>query len=117
MMTQKDPIVPHSSQYTVSNKSMHLLKPGCWLNDEIINAYVCLINKRNIKTAKFCRILCLNTWFMSLLEDELAKGTYSKQKLEKRVKRYIKTFNSLGKAADASISSLSDLSMLLIPVN
>ena len=33
-------------RYTVSNESLKRLRPGTWLNDELINAYVSLVNTR-----------------------------------------------------------------------
>ena len=33
-------------RYIVSNESLRRLRPGTWLNDELINAYVSLVNTR-----------------------------------------------------------------------
>lgn len=66
-------------------------------------------------------MLCLNSWFMSQLEDDLAKNQYTKQKIEKRVKRQINGFNTLYNSVTGKkgklVGSLADLDMLLIPVN
>lgn len=33
-----------NKMYEVSNESLRKLRPGKWLNDELINAQVCLVN-------------------------------------------------------------------------
>ena len=117
----QQPLV-QTKMYDVSNESLKKLRPGTWLNDELINAYVSLINQRLVqKPSGHTKMLCLNSWFMSQLEDDLAKDQYTKQKLEKRVKRQINGFNTLynkitGKKGKM-VGSLADLDMLLIPVN
>ena len=63
-------------------------------------------------------MLCLNTWFMSQLEDEISKGTYSSQKLDKRFRRQLKTFNGLRDSAkQPRFNNLTDFDLLLIPIN
>jgi Ulp1 family protease len=45
-------ITNQKANYTVSKKSLMGLKPGKWLNDEVINAYVSLINERDKESGK-----------------------------------------------------------------
>lgn len=64
---------------------------------------------------------------MPKLESEVAKETYSFQKLEKWINRQIKSFNGLLKNSSSShaaaaqtriqVASLAELDYLLIPVN
>mmetsp|Transcript_20603 Transcript_20603/g.27819 ORF Transcript_20603/g.27819 Transcript_20603/m.27819 type:complete len:158 (+) Transcript_20603:983-1456(+) len=51
LIKEADPNRPLVSNplYKVSNESMKRLKPGVWLNDELINAYVYLVNQRLAK--------------------------------------------------------------------
>lgn len=65
-------------RYTVSNESLKKLRPGVWLNDELINAYVSLVNSKLAATAESGapRMMCLNSWFMPKLESEVANKTY-----------------------------------------
>ena len=70
--------------YSVSNESMRKLRPGTWLNDELINAYATIVNKRLLARSD-CRMMCLNTWFVGQLENELSLGTYDSNKVKKRL--------------------------------
>lgn len=64
----KEPLV-RDQRYTVTNESLRRLRPGIWLNDELINAYSCLVNSRlSAAQASSRKTLCLNTFFMSKLE-------------------------------------------------
>lgn len=79
------PLVHKNPLYTVSNDSLRLLRPGTWLNDEIVNAYVALINykiakrsllsqddaKVNDNSNVATRMLCLNSFFMTKLGEEI----------------------------------------------
>ena len=59
-------------RFTVSNESLKRLRPGAWLNDELINAYVCLVNTKLARAASKAtkKMLCLNSFFMTKLESE-----------------------------------------------
>ena len=56
------------SEYTIDSASFKRLRPGCWLNDEIINAYTHLINKQ-LANSTNKNMLCLNSFFLTMLED------------------------------------------------
>ena len=67
LIKQRDPssrIVQHNPHYMVEDSSMQRLKPGKWLNDELINAYASLVNQRIAKQTNYS-IMCMNTWFMT----------------------------------------------------
>lgn len=121
--------------YTVTNGSLGKLSPGVWLNDELINAYAFLVNQEsatrwNNRTNGFAKskktTLCLNTFFMTKLCEEIEKNTYNFSKFSRWIKRQFKTFNELlnrcetacgpknDRAADLT---LADLDTLLVPVN
>lgn len=59
--------------YSVSNESMRKLRPGTWLNDELLNAYAFLVNSRIVHQNRLAasegqeqvRMMCLNTYFMT----------------------------------------------------
>lgn len=53
-----------------------------WLNDEIINAYISLVNQR-----KGQRAYVMNTFFYTLLEDMHRRSDYSFAKCERVIKR------------------------------
>jgi Ulp1 family protease len=52
------------ANYFVTRGSIERLRPGKWLNDEIINAYIRLINLR-----KSMKGYALNTFFYTMLEN------------------------------------------------
>ena len=81
----QDPTFPlvHDPRYTVSNESLRRLRPGTWLNDELINAYVSLVNTRLRLQNNGPRMLCLNSFFMTKLEEDIDQDTYSFIKLQK----------------------------------
>jgi sentrin-specific protease 1 len=61
----------------LDHRSFSKLKAGEWLNDEIINAYVELIRKRN-KTDETCtRTLVFTTFIYSKLAEEIKERTYT----------------------------------------
>ena len=109
-------MVVRSNQYEVSNESLRTLRPGSWLNDEIITAYVSLINQRLAKKMHQ-KTLCLNSYFMAKLESEISNSTYKFTRLEKWINRPIKSFNSFQKKTPARIKTLADLDYLMIPIN
>ena len=80
-----DPTIPlvNDPRYTVSNDSLRRLRPGTWLNDELINAYVSLVNTRLRAQKSGPRMLCLNSFFMTKLEADQNQGIYSFKKLQK----------------------------------
>ena len=59
---------------------MACLQPGKWLNDEVINAYVSLVNAHlagnDDLVVQDKKILCLNTFFMSKLQADLDQDAY-----------------------------------------
>ncbi|CAI2367922.1 unnamed protein product [Moneuplotes crassus] len=99
-----------NTQYTtledigVSSQSLSLLDPPetigaeeYWLNDEIINGYIELIRKRNVKDIEI-----FNTWAYPKL-----KQLHQEDKIEK----FDRTLSRRG------VKRISDLSKLFIPVN
>lgn len=75
------------------------MRPGKWLNDEIINAYVRLINMR-----KASKGYVLNTFFYTMLENMSLNKDYKYEKLSRVLKKQ-------------KITSLSNFPLTLIPVN
>ena len=49
------------------------------MNDELINAYASLVNEKSIKLGK--RILTLNSFFFTKLEELITKKQYSFTKM------------------------------------
>lgn len=117
--------------YSVSNQSLKRLKPGIWLNDELVNAYVYLVNQRCASNFSsqvsqaggasaaehtgppLC--LCMNTFFMTKLCEEIEKNKYSFKMLNRWITRMLKTFNGL--LQTRSVASLAELDYLFIPIN
>lgn len=67
------------------------MRPGIWLNDELINAYVWLVNHRHASqlttNPSEPKMLCLNSFFMTKLETDIENKEYSFTKLEKWIRR------------------------------
>ena len=62
----KDEVVIKNDQanYFINRGSFERLRPGKWLNDEIINAYIRLVNLR-----KSMKGYAVNTFFYTMLEN------------------------------------------------
>ena len=74
--------------YTIDKASFQRLRPGSWLNDELINAYTCLINKFLANSTK--KMLCLNSFFLTMLEDMKAQKAYKFAKLDRWIRKNLK---------------------------
>ena len=70
------------ADYFVTRGSLERLKPGRWLNDEILNAYVKLVNRRQLNKA-----YAMNTFFFTMLENMHANQNYNYSKLERIIKK------------------------------
>ena len=88
--------------YRITKGSLERLQPGKWFNDEIINAYVNLINSRD-KANNLYNVFTFNTYFYTLLEQMLTKKEYIYKKLERIVNK--------------KKTSLKNYKMLVMPVN
>src|SRR6185312_3181587 len=60
----------------IKREDLQKLKPGRWLNDELINFYVELLMERSKKTATTCHFF--NTHFFSLLTNRGKGYVFSK---------------------------------------
>jgi Ulp1 family protease len=60
------------------------LRPGAWLNDEVINFYMNLINERSKQDSKALKVHCFNTFFYS--NFLLPKGYAGVKRFAKRAK-------------------------------
>lgn len=78
-----EPVINNQvANYTLTKSSLERFKPGRWLNDEILNAYISLVNLRQPSQA-----YVFNTFFYTMLEDMHARGDYSFTKCERILKR------------------------------
>jgi Ulp1 family protease len=41
---EPDEVVVQNNDYTLLKSSFMRLRPGVWLNDEVMNAFICLVN-------------------------------------------------------------------------
>lgn len=80
--TNSDDVVVKNDKanYTISRGSLARLKPGKWLNDEIINSYINLVNLRT-KDLGLIHAYTFNTFFYTLLEQMHDRSDYSFVKL------------------------------------
>lgn len=90
------------ANYRVTKGSIQRLEPGKWLNDEIVNAYVSLINDRE-KQLNLGSVFTFNTYFYTMLEGMFQRGDYDYKKLERVLTR--KKVN------------LKNYKMVLLPIN
>lgn len=99
-----DKIIKHEL-YEITRKSFERLNPGVWLNDEIMNGYVSLINKRCRSTETGDRRTCFAfyTTFYTMLTDMNRLGTYNFRKLQRIVEK--------------QKVNLRTLKTILIPIN
>lgn len=85
------------------------LLPGQWLNDEIINNYISLISNELTQRAESedekNRVVIVSTFFYTIIEDMLNNSSYSKQKIERNLKKSMGALKS-GKCE-----------LMLIPIN
>jgi len=86
------------ANYQLTTGSLERLNPRKWLNDEVVNAYISLVNLRPGQNAYI-----MNTFFYTMLEDMHIRCDYSFAKCERILKR--KKVN------------LSDYTWTVIPVN
>lgn len=90
----KEPFVPdvcfkrNIDALGVSQTSLHLLNPGRWLNDEIINAFILMIKDAYEKDEKKRgEVTFMNTWASVTLQKLSLKGNMLKvDKLFKKVR-------------------------------
>ena len=90
------------ANYNLVRGSLDRLKPGQWLNDDIINAYVGLINQRTAASG-LKNVFIMNTFFFTMLEDMARRQDYSFVKLQRIIKR--------------SKVDLQDFRLVIIPIN
>ena len=74
------------ANYRITKSSLERLLPGKWLNDEIINGYVSLINERE-KEQNLGNVYIFNTYFYTMIEGMLKRGDYDYKKLERILTR------------------------------
>ena len=86
------------ANYVLSRSSLERLKPRKWLNDEVVNAYISLVNQRPAQKA-----YVMNTFFYTMLEDMRDRSDYVYTKCERILKR--KKVN------------LADYQLTIVPVN
>lgn len=84
----------------IHRDSLRRLRPECWLNDELINGYVELINQSQGKS------LVQSSFFFEKLKDQSRTGNF--KPLHRWLNKSLKTHN---------IASLWQLDQMLIPVN
>ena len=63
-----DLVIIETKDYQLQKQSFLRLNPGKWLNDEVINAYVALVNSISGTTFAF------NTFFFTKLQDMRRTG-------------------------------------------
>jgi hypothetical protein len=80
----KEEVVIRNDQanYFITRGSIDRLRPGKWLNDEIINAYIRLINLR-----KSMKGYALNTFFYIMLENMKKNNDCNYDKLNRVLKK------------------------------
>jgi len=89
------------ANYFITRGSLERLKPGKWLNDEILNAYIKLINMRK---GPFKGGFALNTFFYTMLENMAINKNYTYEKLNRVLKKQ-------------KVDNLASYSLIMIPVN
>ena len=101
-----------ASNIEVKVKDLGTLESGQWLNDEVMNFYMALLQDRNIKRCqenpKHCRVLLMNTFFYT----KLTSSGYN----YKSVKRWTKKVKLVKKGL-SNISSIFELDKLIFPVH
>ena len=97
-----DELVVETNDYVLTKKSFLRLKPRTWFNDECINAYVALVNRRE-KSRNKEDCFAFNTFFFTMLENMRKNGCYNFQKLIRIV--------------DKKGVKLRNLKTILVPIN
>lgn len=74
------------ANYQIVKGSFERLKPGNWLNDDIINAYISLINLRT-QSLGSKKAYIFNTFFYTMIEDMHGRSDYDFKKLMRIINR------------------------------
>jgi len=85
------------------------LKPATWLNDELVNAYRAVVNKRTAQNSSK-HAFVTSTFFFTMLENMHKNGDYNFRKLDR-------SWISRKLSKDVGVKSLWDLKLLLVPIN
>jgi Ulp1 family protease len=98
-------VVIETDDYSLTKRSFERLGANRWLNDECINAFVSLINRRETDKSKDKHpdTFAFNTFFYTMLEDMRVSNSYNFRKLQRIVNK--KKIN------------LRQLKNILIPIN
>lgn len=64
-----DELIVEENGIEVRVRDLKTLKDTCWLNDEIINFYFQLIQKRSDNNLKYPKVYCFNTFFVKRLRE------------------------------------------------
>ena len=77
-----DSVIIESNSYSLQKSSFMRLKPGVWLNDEVMNAYVSLVNEVDPANT-----IAFNTFFYTQLDQMRQQGSYNFRKLQRIVQK------------------------------
>lgn len=94
--------VVKSDLYQLTKSSFERLGPGQWLNDEVINAYIALVNKRERGSGAISSF-AFNTFFFTQLQDMNRLGAYN--------------FGKLARIVNKQKVKLRNLRQVFIPIN
>lgn len=109
------PLLKHEkSKVSLTGNDLARLRPGCWLNDEIINLYMRLLQDRDTRVhangkPDYHKCHFFNSFFLSKLYKDA--GTYDYNS----VRRW--TAPGRLKAAGQSRTSILDCDRIIVPVN
>jgi hypothetical protein len=104
-----------ASRVSLKGSDLSRLRPGCWLNDEIINLYMRLLQERdtrlheNQKGEEYPKCHFFNSFFLSKLYKDAGMYEYN------NVRRW--TVPGRLKAVGQSRSSILDCDKIIVPVN
>ena len=104
-----------ASRICLKGSDLARLRPGCWLNDEIINLYMRLLQERdtrlheNQKGEEYPKCHFFNSFFLSKLYKDAGMYEYN------NVRRW--TVPGRLKAVGQSRSSILDCDKIIVPVN
>jgi len=79
--------VIEDEEYVLTKESFNRFRPNTWLNDECINAYVSLINRREKERGTGVNTFAFNTFFFTMLERMQQDGTYNLRKFMRIVEK------------------------------
>eukprot|EP01084_Bolivina_argentea_P301643 520444_1 len=100
------------SNLEVTVKDILTLEPGQWLNDEVMNFYMSLLQDRNLKrrqnNKKYVRALFMNTFFFT----KLSSNSYN----YKSVKRWTKKAKLVKKGC-LNLNNIFELDKFIFPVH